>query len=379
MKIVHVVPALTKGGGERVAAELANHAALAGHKVTLIAGWPVDSALLRDALHTNVQVKYVSDAADSKIGRYFHMLPWLWRHRSWLMQQDILHCHLLYAAIFGTLARIWRLVSDAKGPVVVETYHSVGAPVSSWYRWFVARMAAQRDALALMAEDEYWNTFASKHPKLTTQVILNGVANPSRNPVGLAEQLAYRREIGIPDECQLVVGAVGRLTADRTPWMYIPIFAEISRECGPEVHFVLAGGGGELNRMREIVIEQGLEGRVHLPGQVLEPRFPLAIMDLYISINVGGITGLAGMEAALSGLPVVAIQWISQYRADLNDWIWSSADPSEVARRACKLLLSPEDCRVLAARQKAYVESHHTTQAMASSYYALYKAAMARF
>ena len=42
MNIVHVVPALTKGGAERVAVELANHAVGSGHKVTLIAGWSVD-------------------------------------------------------------------------------------------------------------------------------------------------------------------------------------------------------------------------------------------------------------------------------------------------------------------------------------------------
>ena len=37
MNIVHVVPALIKVG-ERVAAELANHAVGSGHKVTLIVG-----------------------------------------------------------------------------------------------------------------------------------------------------------------------------------------------------------------------------------------------------------------------------------------------------------------------------------------------------
>lgn len=379
MKIVHVLPALTKGGAERVAAELANHAASSGHQVTLIAAFPVDSALLRDALHPSVLVSYVSQTQGSRMGRYFLMLPWLWRHRSWLMQQDIVHCHLTYAAVFGTLLRIWRSMTGVKGPVVVETYHSVGAPISSWRRWFFARMAAQRDALALMAEDEYWHAFSLKHPELISRVILNGVTNPSRDLVDMAKQQAYRREIGIPDECRLVVGAIGRVEADRKPWQYLPIFAEIASKYGPEVHFVLAGGGAELDRMRALVIEQGLEGKVHLPGLILDPCLPLAIMDLYISVNVGAITGLAGMEAVLSGLPVVAIQWIPEYRANSNDWIWSSTDLSEVANHACDLLRAPTDRQALAKRQKAYVELHHTTDVMARCYYELYQAVIARF
>ena len=36
MNIVHVLPALTKGGGEKVAVDLANHAARTGHEVTML-------------------------------------------------------------------------------------------------------------------------------------------------------------------------------------------------------------------------------------------------------------------------------------------------------------------------------------------------------
>ena len=71
-----------------------------------------------------------------------------------------------------------------------------------------------------------------------------------------------------------------------------------------------------------LVIEEKLEGQVHFPGQVIEPRLPLAVMDLYISMNVGAVTGLAGMEAALSEVPVLAIQWIPEYsvgNADLDE------------------------------------------------------------
>lgn len=378
MNIVHIVPGLGKGGGERIAVELANHAVRLGHQVTLLATHPVVSSMVRDDLHPDLKIRYVSEAESSMIGRYLYLIFWTWRYRSWLAQQQILHCHLTYGIIFGILVRWWRLVTGAKSPIVVQTNHSVGAPISHLRRWLLARMAGQYDAVALIAEDGYWSSFASKHPRVITEVVFNGIANPSQLDFSSAERIAYRRKIGIPDGCNLVIGAVGRLENDRKPWMYLPIFAEIEREFGEKIHFVLVGGGGELESMRSLAIDQGLEGQIHFPGHVVDPQLPLAVMDLYISVNVGAVTGLAGMEAALSGLPVLAMQWSSEYRATSNDWIWSSTDASEIAKRACELLQSSSDRQALANQQKAHVELHHTTDAMACSYYALYQAVMDR-
>ena len=114
--------------------------------------------------------------------------------------------------------------------------------------------------------------------------------------------------------------------------IYLPVFKKIAKEFGPGVHFLLAGGGPELDRMRSLAIEHNLEEQVHFPGEVKEPIKALAVMDLYISINVGSITGLAGMEAAMFGVPVIAMQWKRGYIATPNDWIWSSTNQSDVAQ-----------------------------------------------
>ena len=156
MKIVHVVPALTKGGGERVAVELANNSVREGHTVTLIAGWSVDPMLLENEILPSVKVIHISSVSSSKIRRYVKMWTWLWRHRLWLAEQDILHCHLTYGAIFGTVVKVFR---KNMSPLVVETYHAVGMPISRMRRKFHSFLALQRDALVLMAEDGFWVDF----------------------------------------------------------------------------------------------------------------------------------------------------------------------------------------------------------------------------
>lgn len=378
MKITHVLPLLTKGGGERVAVDLANQAVRDGHEVAIIATYPVDPAQLRDSLHPEVRVLYVSDAAVSKIRVYLSILPWLWRYRSWLVEQDILHCHLTYGAVFGTAVRFFRFVFHSQRPVIVETYHSVGMPVSALFRWVHTKMAASFDAFALVAEDEYWSSFIKRRPKLLSTVIFNGISFNSLVDIGADAKLTYRREVGIPDECRYVVGTLGRLRPDRKPWLYLPIFAEIVSAFGSEVHFVVAGDGSEYGRMRSLIAEHGLEKQVHLPGLIMEPQLPISIMDLYLTLNVGAVTGIAALEAAYSCVPVLAIQLLSNYRAQPEDWIWSDINLSEIAKKAIELLSHPLDRKAIAKRQEAYVRSHHTVESMVLSYNALYRAAIKR-
>ena len=379
MKIVHVVSALKKGGGEKCVAELANHASHAGHQITIIAGWPVSPELLRDTLLPKVHVIFVSKKSGSRIGRYLSLTLWLWKHRKFLDKQDIIHCHLSYGIMFGFLVKLRRSVTGKSAPVIIQTNHSVGAPVSYLRRWSQFYFARQCDALILIANDKYWNKFARKNPKIRTKIIYNGISQSNFPKINASERYVFRRKLGIPDHCKLIVGAIGRMTPDREPWNYLPIFREITKEFGQDVHFLLAGGGSELNRMQSLAIEYGLDGQIHFPGEVNKPNMSLSVMDLYISINVEGITGLAGMEAAMSGLPVIAIQWTKGYNAVKEDWIWSSTNQLEVAKRSCELLHSKIERKLLGRKQKSYVQKYHTVEAMALAYYDMYRATIKSF
>ena len=377
MRIVHLLPALTKGGGERMAVDLANHAAATGHQVTVVAGYPVDPALLRDSLSESVDVRFVSKARTGRFNHYLDGMLWLKRNAGWLAEQDVLHCHLTYGAVMGALARLHRRLRGRARPTIVETYHGVGMFVPAASRWFHSRLATQRDALVLMARDDYWCRFVAARPKLVSEVIPNGVA-VADGVIGDDERLAYRRQAGIPDDANLVIGTVGQLRADRQPWLYLPIFAEMARALGPKCHFVMAGDGPEYGRLEEMVKEHGLTGRVHLPGLAPTGRLPISIMDLYLTLNVGPITGIAALEAAFDRTPVVAIQLIEGRRADTGDWIWSSSDLAEVAAHSIELLRSPDRLRTLAESQHAYATANHGVDIMAKAYMELYRRAIAR-
>ena len=371
MKIVHVLPSLARGGGERLAIELANRQVDAGHEVSFIVGSSLPVERTHGGLDPRVSMHEVSAASGR--GRYGAMLPWVWRNRKWLRSQDVLHSHLTYGALFATA---FTRVGGSRRPAIVETYHAVGMPIPKAARWVHARMASQWDGLCLMVDEPYWREFIDRHPKIHSEVIPVGVDPPRVGELSPADCEQYRATLGIPGG-SLVVTSIGRLVAERRPRAYLPVFAGLKRLIDRDVHFVLGGDGPEREAMDADAQALGIRENLHFAGLVTEIERPLAISDLYMTANVGPVPGVAGLQAIAAGLPTIAIQLRDHYSTPPTDWIWSSRDPMEIARRAAELLRDPAAAKALATAQGQHLEAHHSAAAMAAAYERLYRAAIA--
>ena len=371
MKIVHLVPSLVKGGAERAVVDIANWQVEKGHSVTVVAGTMVDERLLRHQLNECVEVIYITRSA-GRLGRYIAGVAWLWQRRMWLADQDIVHAHMTFSALLLTAIYYWRRQLDVPKPRLFETYHAVGMPIRRISRWIHAQMAKRRDMLILMADDPYWADFQSANPQLPSRIILNGLAKQECVAREETTVQDYRRSAGIPDDCRLLVGSVGRLVSERRPELYIPIFAKLARSIGSDIHFLLAGAGPELKSLQGLIQEHQLEDRVHLPGLAVDPALPIALMDLYLTINIGAVTGLAAVQAAFCGVPLIGIQLNGSYKVRDDDWIWSSNDLQAVAEEALRLLRDAGARSDQAARQSTYARENLSIDRMARSYQALY-------
>jgi glycosyltransferase involved in cell wall biosynthesis len=376
MKITHLNPALTKGGAEKVLVDLANLAVAQGHDVSIVSARAVDPALLQEQVDQRVHLHFVTSQTTGKGASYAAMLPWLMRNWHWLELQDVVHCHLTYGALLGSAIRMRRALAGSNKPYIVETFHGVGMPIKPWQRRLAMVQASRRDGYALMAEDEHWAAFARANPDLPLAIIPNGIA-VDQPESGEAECLAYRRDAGIPDAVP-VIGTIGRLRAERNPFATLAAFAEAARILGPEVHFLIAGDGPMTDAVREEGNRLRLGGRLHLPGLAVKPWVAAAVIDVYISMNVGPITGIAGLEAAAASVPVIAIQATADYADGHGDWIWSDPDPATVGAEAARLMRAPAERAELGARQAAYVRAHHSAEAMLKSYFELYAKAGAK-
>ena len=372
MKIVHVLPSLARGGGERLTIELANRQVDAGHDVSLVVGSSLPDERVHGGLDPRVAAHYVSSAAGRN--RYGPMIPWIWQHRSWLAAQDVLHCHLTYGALFATAL---RRIAGHRRPAIVETYHAVGMPIPRALRWLHARLASQWEGLTLMVDHPYWREFMRRHQQVVSRIIPVGVEPPEVSQISAVERQAYRQALGIPADA-LVVTTIGRLVAERRPRSYIPVFARIAKTVDRDVHFLMGGDGPERSAITTDAEASSIRDRLHLTGLVREIELPLAISDLYVTANVGPVPGVAGLQAVAAGVTTIAVQLSPDYSPASPDWIWSSRDADEIASRAIELLRDPAAAKELATRQAAHLEKHHSASAMAEAYEAFYRDAIAK-
>jgi len=376
MRIAHVIPALVKGGAEKVVVDLANCAVANGDEVTLILAQPSPPELLACELRPEVKVLHICGGQPGRLSRYAMLARWLVRNRQLIRAFDVLHCHLSFGSAAGTLARWMR--RGQPGPAIIETFHAAGMPIPGWKLALLARLARRRDALVLVAEDSFWRRFKRRNPDVPVTVIPNGIAIDQKRPTP-TEITAYREGIGIPRTCGSIVGTLGRLVDERKPEYLIKAFAAMAATGEEDVHFVMGGAGPSLDQLETLADDAGLSGRIHFPGLVMDPALLFALCDLYVSVNVGPVTGIAGLEAAAFGVPVIALQASEDYPGGASDWIWSSVDPRALATEALRLLRSPTERREMADRQRQHVVEQHSAEAMSARYAELYRRVLQRF
>ena len=369
MRIIHVISALTKGGGERVAQELAEAGLRRGHQVTILAGWPTDPALLQDRISPGIDVRFVGQ---TKFQAYLLTFFWILRNRDWLKRTDVLHSHLTFGAFFGVIARlVLRCLLKCNSISFVETYHAVGMKISPVVRDIHYRMMQFRDGVIMMATDPSWDSFFQKNPDIAWTLIRNGISVPE----SIEEPAACRAKLPIANlkPSTVLIGSIGVLRPDRKPTLYIPLFVEVLKLMqDTDIQFVLGGDGTERAELERLVEQESIKGKFHLLGMVQNPAELYPAFDIYISVCVGNVGGLSIIEAAMCRTPIVGIQLLEMYEANEKDWIWTHSDLKALAAKIAELVSDKKNLAALAEEQERHAHENFSSNAMYSRYVDFY-------
>jgi glycosyltransferase involved in cell wall biosynthesis len=111
-----------------------------------------------------------------------------------------------------------------------------------------------------------------------------------------------RAAFGLPPDVPLL-GSVARLNAGKRLDAAICALTD-----SPDWHLVLAGQGPDEMSLRQLVVEKHLETRVYFTGEMPPERIGdfLAALDVFVFPSQAETFGLAAVEAAAAGVPVVA-------------------------------------------------------------------------
>lgn len=224
-------------------------------------------------------------------------------------QFDIVHLNSSH-----TLVGVWGLVKLKPRPRLVFTVHglSVLAPshhALTWlkaiYRFFFKKAFTQIDSLVFISQADLTE---AKRQKLMDQ----GILIP--NGLDLAPDYFWSREaarqflgdkVGIDLKDAYLYGSIGRLAYPKNYEFLINSYREVKKQA-PGAKLILIGEGPERSKYEAIIKLYALEKEILLTGSLPEAGHYLKAFDLFVLPSIFEGLSLTLIEAARSGVPVLA-------------------------------------------------------------------------
>jgi glycosyltransferase involved in cell wall biosynthesis len=135
---------------------------------------------------------------------------------------------------------------------------------------------------------------------------------------------------------------------------------------------MIGGDGPLLQDLKITAKSQNFDVENIFVGQIESAEKFLQQIDIYVSLNTGSVTGIAGLEAVFSGIPVVALQTLPDYITKHSDWIYSSYTPTEVAIKIHEVATREALAQSEARTQLEVAQTKFTSSVMSAKYGSLY-------
>jgi glycosyltransferase involved in cell wall biosynthesis len=273
---------------------------------------------------------------------------------------DVLHTHNPKPGIYG------RVVGRAAGvPIVVNTVHGLYAteddPLAKRLADYSLEAVAARCSDAELVQNEE-DLALMRRLRIAPRASLLG------NGVDLArfdaarttsEQRRAQRADWRAGEHTTVVGSVGRLVREKG---FVELFDAVERIARDDVVLVVAGGEDrdKPDALPPDVVARARARGVRLLGHRDDVERLYPAMDVFVLASHREGYPRAAMEAAASGLPVVATD-IRGCRQVVDDGVTgilvAPSDPAALAAAIARLAASPEERAAMARAARARAEA----------------------
>lgn len=367
LKIILVMPAFDKGGGERLVVDLANYLVEKKHQVKILCvfkGYD-EGRVLEEELNASIEVLYVSTKIIkkskrnfpgilSKLGLYFKIIFWVLKNKRIFYEHHIAHVHLTAASFLGTLIHLFG--NKKNRCKIVETNHADSKTIKGIFGLFYTINRKFRDGLIFELRKEDYLLFKKKHPKVLVDYI----------PIGSSKPLPLPKSIKSSDlnesTDQLIIGQIGRLNIkDRRTDKYILLFQAIYKLHPNSIKFYMYGDGPDRKPIEEMIAKLGMQENIIIKGYTDDMAKALSTIDIYVTVNIGENCGVAGLQAIWSGIPTVAIQADETYfESKLDDIIPNSRNLDLLAEYIITLMDNEAVKNDLIQKQFGVIQEHHS-------------------
>lgn len=208
------------------------------------------------------------------------------------------HFDLIHAHDWMTFLAALELKSKTGKPLALHIHsleYDRGGPYRKNWVYFLEKYAMEQ-ADVIIPVSEYSAQVIEREYGISPRKIA-----PVHNGIEITE--VERKEKPFPES---LVVFLGRITAQKGPQYFVEMAKKVLAK-EPNVRFVMAGHGDQLEDVAERVAESRMGDRFHLTGFLNTGKVQelLSMADVFVMPSVSEPFGLAAVEAAYAGIPCV--------------------------------------------------------------------------
>lgn len=216
---------------------------------------------------------------------------------------DLIHVHTPTVSI---LTRLAARKARKEGTTVMYTCHGFhfhnAAPKKNWMMFYpMERMMSRFCDYIVTINKEDFNRAKTFHAPNVRYIPGVGV-NINRIHDCKIDKKAYKRDIGVPEDCVLVL-SIGEMIERKNHEVIVRALAEVQN---PNVYYAICGKGPLREHLEQLANELGVGDRVKFLGfrKDIPELCNIADISAFPS-RIEGL-GLAGIEAMAAGVPLVS-------------------------------------------------------------------------
>ncbi len=369
MNIFFVIDSLRPGGAERQLVELIKG-------LTITGGYNLSLGVLENAVtgYSDIIRDLQVDIHCFPRRKRFDFSP-IMAMRRHIEKKNIhfVHGFLNIGALFGLLAG-----KVAGRPVVCSSIRN--AADESFLTGLNIRLEAHiADILISNSHAGFMNRF--RKMKSNFRLIYNGV-DFNRFMVTEEDTETIKKQFGL-NRFQHIIGMVATFSGYKDHDSAIRA-AKIVLQEYPDVGFLFVGDGPELNRMKEMVSNNGLNGKILFTGyrKDVEEFYPLMDICLLLTRSQRILEGISNslLEAMASGVPVIATagggtdELISHGKTGI---VVPPGEPGVLADKIKELLGNPDRRSLLSEKARDDVHKRFNLQRYVQEHIAVYNMVLA--
>lgn len=235
----------------------------------------------------------------------------------------------------------------------------VSRPISYIITQYGVRFHAQMDYVTLPTQSAI-DMFGSEKIEAEVEAVSNGI-DLSKFAPGTPSPEIYEK-FSIPTKGK-IISYIGRVDAEKHLPVLIKAFTQVIDEMKQPVHLLIVGDGTDRERLKNLVYEKGLAGRVTFTGRVSDEEIIELhkVGDVFCMPSPAELQSIATLEAMASGKPVVAVDagaLRELCQNDVNGYLCEQDNDDQIARSLRAILEDDALRKKFAAASLSIARTH---------------------